>query len=107
MTSIRVLVAGLGFIGLAASAHQGWSANLYTLVSDTMPRQSVSSIVGIGGMAGSVGGMFIAQLAGYILDTTGNDYRILFGIASSAYLVALVIIQCLVPRIQPMELTEL
>jgi ACS family hexuronate transporter-like MFS transporter len=87
-------------IGLAASAHQGWSANLYTLVSDTMPRDSVSSIVGLGGMAGSVGGMLIAQFTGFVLERTGQ-YLILFVIASSAYLVALTIIQILVPRLEP------
>ena len=59
-------------IGLAASAHQGFSANLYTLVSDTVPRKAVSSVVGIGGMAGAIGGMFIAKLAGYILEWTGR-----------------------------------
>jgi ACS family hexuronate transporter-like MFS transporter len=93
-------------IGLAASAHQGWSANLYTLVSDTMPRQTVSSVVGIGGMAGAVGGMFIAQLAGFVLQWTNNDYRLLFAIASSAYLVALLIIQVLVPRLQPIPASD-
>jgi ACS family hexuronate transporter-like MFS transporter len=93
-------------IGLAASAHQGWSANLYTLVSDTMPRQTVSSIVGIGGMAGAVGGMFIAKLAGYVLEWTG-EYLTLFIIASSAYLIALLIIQFLVPRLQPVPMNDL
>jgi len=91
-------------IGLAASAHQGFSANLYTLVSDTAPRQLVSSIVGIGGMAGAIGGMFIAKLAGYILEWTG-EYRILFIIAASAYLVNLLIIHLINPRLKPMEFT--
>jgi MFS transporter, ACS family, hexuronate transporter len=90
-------------IGLAASAHQGWSANLYTIVSDTVPRQAVSSVVGIGGMAGAIGGMFIAKLAGYVLQWTG-DYLTLFIIASSAYLVALLIIHALLPRLQPMAI---
>ncbi len=92
-------------IGLAASAHQGWSANLYTLVSDTMPRSTVSSVVGIGGMAGAIGGMFIAKLAGYVLEWTG-DYLTLFIIASSAYLIAFVIIQLLVPRLEPVPLGD-
>jgi ACS family hexuronate transporter-like MFS transporter len=89
-------------VGLAASAHQGFSANLYTLVSDTAPRQAVSSIVGIGGMAGAIGGMFIAKLAGYILQRTG-DYRLLFLIAACAYLVNLAIIHALNPRLEPMK----
>lgn len=86
-------------IGLAASAHQGFSANLYTIVSDTMPRQTVSSVVGIGGMAGAIGGMGFAKLAGYILEWSGS-YHSLFIIASSAYLLALLFIQLLIPRIK-------
>jgi ACS family hexuronate transporter-like MFS transporter len=85
-------------IGLAAAAHQGWAANLYTLVSDTMPRHAVSSVVGIGGTAGSVAGMFFAKFVGYVLDRTGN-YFLLFGVASCAYLVALAVIQGILPRI--------
>ena len=90
-------------IGLAASAHQGFSANLYTLVSDMFPRHSVSSVVGIGGMAGAIGGMFIAKLAGYILEWTGS-YHILFAIASTAYLIALAIIHLLAPVLRPINL---
>ncbi len=93
-------------VGLAASAHQGFSANLYTLVSDTVPRKAVSSVVGIGGMAGAIGGMFIAKLAGFILQRTG-EYLILFSIAAFAYLVALLIIHLLLPRLEPMHLDHL
>ncbi|MGA2678557.1 MAG: MFS transporter [Sedimentisphaerales bacterium] len=89
-------------IGLAASAHQGFSANLYTLVSDTAPRQVISSIVGIGGMAGAIGGMFIAKLTGYILEWTGQ-YHILFAIAAGIYLVNVLIIHVINPRLEPME----
>lgn len=90
-------------IGLAASAHQGFSANLYTLVSDMAPRKAVSSIVGLGGMAGAIGGMGIAQLAGYVLQWTGS-YVPLFVIASCAYLINLLIIHLLVPRLEPMDI---
>jgi ACS family hexuronate transporter-like MFS transporter len=93
-------------IGLAASAHQGFSANLFTLVSDTAPRQTVSSIVGLGGMAGAIGGMFIAKLAGYVLQWTG-EYRILFAIAACVYLINLLIIHVLNPRLKPMEFATL
>lgn len=92
-------------IALAAAAHQGWAANLYTLVSDTMPRSTVSSIVGIGGMAGSIAGMFFSKFIGYVLEWAGN-YFVLFAIASGAYLLALLIIQMLVPRLEPVEFTE-
>jgi len=90
-------------IGLAASAHQGFAANLYTMVSDTAPRQVVSSIVGIGGMAAAIGGMFSAKLAGYVLEWTGH-YLPLFILASGAYLVALLAIHLLNPRLEPMAL---
>jgi ACS family hexuronate transporter-like MFS transporter len=92
-------------IGLAAAAHQGFSANLYTLVSDTVPRKAVSSVVGIGGMAGAIGGMLIALLVGYILDWTHN-YLIPFCIAASAYLVALGIIHWMLPRLEAMQFDE-
>ncbi len=90
------------FIGLAAAAHQGWSANIFTLVSDMFPKKAVGSVVGLGGMAGSVGGMLFSMTAGYLLEWTGS-YMTLFYIAGSAYLVALVLIQLLVPRIKPLE----
>jgi ACS family hexuronate transporter-like MFS transporter len=86
-------------IALAAAAHQGWAANLYTLVSDTMPRQTVSSVVGIGGFAGAIAGMFFAKAVGYVLEWTGS-YLILFAVASVAYLVALGVIQVLLPQLE-------
>jgi ACS family hexuronate transporter-like MFS transporter len=101
-SSISHLWLATLLIGLATSAHQGFAANLYTLVSDTAPRQAVSSIVGIGGMAGAIGGMFIAKLAGYILQATG-EYRLLFLIAACAYLVDLAIIHLLNPHLEPMR----
>jgi ACS family hexuronate transporter-like MFS transporter len=83
-----VMWGAVVLIGLAAAAHQGWSANLYTLVSDTMPRSAVSSVVGIGGMAGGIGGMFAAKAIGYILEWTGS-YLVLFCLAPLSYLFAL------------------
>jgi ACS family hexuronate transporter-like MFS transporter len=83
-------------IGLAAAAHQGWSANLFTLVSDNMPRQTVSSVVGIGGMAGALAGMGFAKLVGYVLEWTGS-YVVLFTIAPAAYLVAFGAMHALIP----------
>jgi ACS family hexuronate transporter-like MFS transporter len=83
-------------ISLAAAGHQGWSANLFTLVSDNMPRNTVSSVVGIGGMAGAIAGMFFAKLVGYILEWTNKSYVTIFAIAPSAYLVAILIIHLLI-----------
>jgi ACS family hexuronate transporter-like MFS transporter len=87
-------------IGLAAAAHQGWSANIFTLASDMFPRRAVGSVVGIGGMAGSIGGMLIALVVGQILTLSGS-YVPIFIIAASAYLVALGIIHLLAPRLEP------
>lgn len=87
-------------IGLAAAGHQGFSANLYTLTSDLFPKRAVASVVGIGGMAGAVGGMLIAKIVGYVLQWTGS-YMIPFLIAGSAYLVALAVIHVLTPRMEP------
>jgi MFS transporter, ACS family, aldohexuronate transporter len=91
-------------IGLAAAAHQGFSANLYTLTSDLFPTQAVASVVGLGGMAGAVGGMLMAKVVGYILQWTGS-YRIPFLIAGSAYLVALAVVHVLAPRLDPAKLS--
>jgi MFS transporter, ACS family, hexuronate transporter len=94
------LWVAVALVSLAAAAHQGWSANLFTLVSDTFPRRAVGSVVGIGGMAGAVGGMLISLVVGEILQRTGS-YVPIFIIAGSAYLVALLIVHTLAPRLEP------
>ena len=83
-------------IALAAAAHQGWSANLFTLVSDNMPKQTVSSVVGIAGFAGALAGMGFAKLVGYVLQWTGS-YVILFAIAPAAYLIAFAMMCFIIP----------
>ncbi len=95
----------VALVSLATAAHQGWSANLFTMVSDTFPKQAVGSVVGIGGFGGAVGGMLIASLTGFVLQYT-HSYLPLFLLAGSAYLVALAIIQALVPRLEPARLDE-
>ena len=97
------LWVAVALVSLAAAAHQGWSANLFTTASDMFPRQAVGSVVGLGGMAGAVGGMLIAKLTGYILDATGS-YLPVFFIAAFAYLVGLAIFHLLVPRLEPVKL---
>ena len=90
----------VSLIGLAAAAHQGFSGNLLTLPSDMFPVRAVASVVGIGGMAGAIGGMLIAKIVAYLLQWTGS-YRIPFIIAGSAYLVALAVVHLLAPRLEP------
>lgn len=90
-------------IGLAAAAHQGWSANLFTSVSDMFPKRAVGSVVGLGGMAGAIGGMLIATAAGFILQFTGS-YLSLFIFAGVIYLVSLGIFHLLVPKMEEAKL---
>jgi ACS family hexuronate transporter-like MFS transporter len=97
---VHSMWGAVALISLATAAHQGWSANVYTLVSDMFPRQAVGSVVGFGGMAGAIGGMLIAKLTGYILQTTGS-YLPVFIIAGSTYLVTLGIVHLLTPRLEP------
>jgi ACS family hexuronate transporter-like MFS transporter len=110
-----VPVAGLMFVGhrlwlavaliaLAAAAHQGWSANIYTLASDSFPRSAVGSVVGLGGMGGAIGGLLVAPAIGYWLDFSHGSYGPLFLIAGSMYLIALAIIQVLVPNLGQIEI---
>jgi ACS family hexuronate transporter-like MFS transporter len=94
----------VALIGLATAVHQGWSANLFTTVSDMFPRKAIGSIVGLGGMAGSIGGMLIATAIGFILQFTGS-YLIVFIIAGATYLIALAVFNVLVPRIDTVEFT--
>lgn len=88
----------VALVGVATAAHQGFSANLYTLASDLFPSSAVGSVVGLGGLAGATGGMLIAPLVGYWLDWSHGAYAPLFVIAGSVYLVAFGAIHWLVPR---------
>lgn len=85
-------------IGLATAGHQAFSANLLTLPSDLFPRAAVGSVVGIGGTCGAIGGMLMSLYAGHVLDAVGS-YAPIFAVASSAYLVALLLIHILSPRL--------
>lgn len=96
----------VALISLAAAAHQGWSANLFTLPSDTFPRPAVGSVVGLGGMGGAIGGMLVAPAIGKWLDYSNKSYAPLFVWAGSAYLIALLFVHLLVPKIRPAVLHE-
>jgi MFS transporter, ACS family, aldohexuronate transporter len=93
-------------VALAAAAHQGWMANVFTLASDTFPQHAVGTVVGFGGMAGAVGGMLIAKLTGKILETTGS-YMPVFVIAGSSYIITLLIVHLLTPKLEPVKLTPI
>ncbi len=91
------LVAVL-IVGLAGSAHQGWSANLFSVVSDTMPKQAISSTVGLGGFVCFMTGAVVAETIGVVLQKTGS-YSLIFAAASLLYVLSLAIVQLLVPCI--------
>jgi len=100
-------------IGLAGAAHQAWSANLFTTVSDMFPKRAVASVIGMGGMAGSIGGMIFPIVTGVMLDhfkAAGNataGYTILFAICGSAYLVAFGVNHWLAPKYDPIDMSHL
>jgi ACS family hexuronate transporter-like MFS transporter len=90
-------------VALAAGAHQGWSANIYTLTSDMFPRSAVASVVGFATLLGTVSGMLLSKIVGYILQSTGS-YVPIFVVAGSAYLVALIFVQALAPKLKRAEI---
>lgn len=92
--------SAVALISLAAAAHQGWSANIFTTASDMFPKRAVGSVVGFGGMAGAIGGMLVATATGYLLQFTGS-YHAVFVVAGCAYLVALGIFHALAPKLEP------
>jgi ACS family hexuronate transporter-like MFS transporter len=97
---VESLWGSVALICLATASHQAWSANVYTLASDMFPRGAVASIIGLAGFGGAIGGLLIAKLAGYVLQYT-HSYLPLFILAGSAYLIAFLLLQVLVPRMEP------
>jgi ACS family hexuronate transporter-like MFS transporter len=101
----------VGLIGLALAAHHAWAACFYAITSDMFPKRAVAAVAGLGGMAGSVGGIFFPTFAGWLLDryrsAPGGEsagYAILFGLCSGAYLVALLLHHLLVPRFEQVDI---
>ena len=94
-------------IGIGASAHQAWSANIFTTVSDMFPKKAVASVTGIGGMAGGIGGVIISKVGGWLFDYYGSlghietGYTIMFAFCATAYVVAWLIMKALVPQFKP------
>ena len=94
-------------IGIGASAHQAWSANIFTTVSDMFPQKAIGSVIGIGGMAGGIGGVVISKLGGALFDHyealghTETGYTIMFAICAVAYLLAWIVMKALVPKYRP------
>ncbi|WP_260705576.1 MFS transporter [Edaphobacter flagellatus] len=98
---VHTLWQAVALISLATAAHQAWSANLFTLVSDMFPRRAVASVVGIGACGGSVSMMFFGLFIGFVLQLTHGNYVPVFLLAGSAYLVAITVIHLLAPKLAP------
>lgn len=96
-------------IGLGASAHQAWSANIFTTVSDMFPKKTIGSVVGIGGMAGGIGGVLVTKTAGALIDhyealgEIKTGYTLIFIFCAIAYLLAWSIMKILVPKYSPIQ----
>ncbi|MBM6578050.1 MFS transporter [Microvirga sp. SRT01] len=101
-TAAPSMWVAVALIGLACAGHQGFSANLYALPGDVFPRWMVGSVVGLGGLAGAIGGMLMAKYAGIILETVGS-FQPIFLVAAAAYLVALLVVHLIVPRYDPVD----
>jgi ACS family hexuronate transporter-like MFS transporter len=103
----------VGLISIAVALHQAWATNIFTTASDMFPRQAVSSVVGIGGMAGAVGGIFFPMLVGYLLDSYkagGNltaGYNVLFTLCGVTYLITWTIIHFLTRKSGFVTLNEI
>lgn len=100
--SVSSLWLAVAIIGLAAAAHQGFSATLYALPADLLPRGGVGTVIGMGGALGAVGGMAMSKYTGWVLDSQG-DYRPVFLVAGCAYFVSLTLIHLLSPKLEPVR----
>jgi len=99
-TNVSTTWEAVALLGLAMAGHQGWSANMFTIISDIYPRQAVSSLIGIAGFGGAVGGMLLAASVGWILELTGS-YHVIFIWAGISYFFALAAIHIASPRLNP------
>lgn len=100
---VQSLWLAVAIVAVAAAAHQGWSANLYTIATDMFPRRAIGSIIGFSGMTAAVGGMLIAKVTASVLEFTGS-YVPVFIVAGVAYLTALAIVHAIVPKLEPAKI---
>ena len=105
LSQVQTLWFAVLAVGLAAAAHQGWSANLVTLVGDVFPKRAVGTVIGIGGVMGMAGSFLFSGVIGETLQRTGQ-YWALFAAGALAYIVALAIMHVLMPRMTPVQLRE-
>ena len=94
----------VALVSIAAAAHQGWSANIFTMASDCFPRRAMASIIGLGGFGGALGGMLAQPAIGRWLDFSHRSYAPLFFVAGSMYLFALLLIHIMLPRFEQQDI---
>ena len=97
------LWVAVGFIALAAAAHQGWSANYFTLASDMFPRRAVGSITGMSGFAGALSVVAGQAIIGNVLDKNGGNYTPIFLVCGFAYIAAVGVVQLMSPKLEPVK----
>jgi len=103
MSYVTDMWLATALIGIALAAHQGFSSNLYTLVSDTFPKKAVGSVAGLGGTFGYLGTSLFMAFVGWIKTVTNNNYLPIFVICAVGYLIALLVIHFLMPRLTPAQ----
>lgn len=102
-SSTAIVVA---LVSLAAAAHQGWSANLFTTTSDMFPKQAVGTVVGLGGMSGALGGVLLQEIIGRLLQAAPGNYMPIFFICAMAYIGALTLMHLIVPRFDAVQISR-
>jgi ACS family hexuronate transporter-like MFS transporter len=100
----RNLWVVVGLVGLAMAAHQGWSANLFTVASDLFPKAAVASVTGIAGMVSAIGGALFDVFTGHVLAWTHNSYVLVFAVCGLSYFVGLALLHLMTPRYTPARL---
>ena len=103
VASIDNTLVVVALIGLGTAGHQAFSSNIFAMISDLYPRRAIATVAGMGGLAGSIGGILIAQATGWTLELTGSYVPIVI-YAGLGYLIALAVIHLLVPRMDPAPL---
>ena len=98
--------AAVSIVAMAAGAHQWWSANLFTTVSDMFPRHAVASVVGLGGFAGMCSAFAFQRLTGAVLEAAGGSYAPIFAVLGLAYVGALAVMHVLAPRLEPIAAAQ-
>jgi len=105
VSSISNLWVAVGLITLAAAGHQGWAANIFTIVSDIYPKNAVASMIGLSGFTGAIGGALSASFVGLLLETSGS-YFLMFMVAASVYLLNWLILKIVIKEIKPIVKSE-